>query len=457
MYKSLLQNKSFLSFFLLQFLGAFNDNVFKNALVILIAFHAISIFGMQSQVLVTFSFGLFILPFFLFSALAGQLADSYSKSTLINYIKFFEIVIMLLALFGLYFQHYPFLLFVLFLMGLQSTLFGPIKYSILPNLVDLVPRTKKQLASSADLLVPANGLVEMGTFAAILCGTLLGGLLASSDFLVTNFLPFILVCIAFVGWVLSFFLPQLKAASIRTKIDWNLWRESLLIISYAKANSSVFRVIMLISWFWFIGASILSQLPNWTQSVLHADEYVVTILLTCFSLGVGIGSLLCSQLHQYFRYSRITLMASIGISLSLAALVLISLFYQQVFYQQDFQLQLEGQNYIHFYLLMSYFSLLSLGFFGGLFIVPLYYFVQKYSLASNLSRIIAANNIYNALFMVVSSILLSLFLFLEVSLPIIFMMLSLFNMIVVFWLFYTDKKGSDKNSLTNHQHFFDLA
>ncbi|MFK5984785.1 MAG: MFS transporter [Pseudomonadota bacterium] len=439
--------------FFLQFLGAFNDNVFKNALVILIAFHSIVILGMESQVLVTFSFALFILPFFLFSALAGQIADKYSKTTLIGYIKFCEIIIMILATIGLYFQHYLFLLLVLFLMGLQSTFFGPIKYSILPDLVDNISNESKQVKMPSNhLLVSANGLVEMGTFAAILCGTLLGGLLASSDFLVANFLPAILVMIAFTGWLLSFYLPRIKAADQQLKIRWNLWRESLVIISYAKENSSVFRVVLLISWFWFIGASVLSQLPNWTKNVLVADEYVVTILLTCFSLGVGLGSILCSKLHQFFKYSSLTRGASIGISLCLIFLVVSAFFAPPVQNLAD-QVHIDSLNinYFNLYFIFSYLSLLLLGFFGGLFIVPLYYFVQRYSKTSNLSRIIAANNIFNALFMVISSLILSLFLLSGIKLPVIFMLLSLFNIVMVYWILSRDKKDS-----ANQQHFFDL-
>jgi acyl-[acyl-carrier-protein]-phospholipid O-acyltransferase / long-chain-fatty-acid--[acyl-carrier-protein] ligase len=443
----LIKNKAFISFFWLQFLGALNDNLYKNALVILIAFHSISIFGMQSQVLVTFSFGLFILPFFLFSALAGQVADKYSKSSLIQYIKFCEILIMLSAIVGLYFQYFPFLLLVLFLMGMQSAFFGPIKYSILPALVNNIFNRKQQINQSRQgLLVQANGLIGMGTFTAILIGTILGGILSSKQFLVTNILPASLVFISLIGWLFSFFLPNLNAADRQVKIQWNLWKESKRVIFHAKSNQSIYRAILLISWFWFVGASILSQLPNWTTSVLYADEYVVTTLLTCFSLGVGLGAVSCNQLHNFMSYSKIFRNASIGISLSLILFVLTSLFYNHFLAVQL------SFSYWQVTLLLIYFCILSLGFSGGLFIVPLYYFIQDFSDSAILSRIIAANNIFNAFFMVVSSIILSILLLLGVALPIIFVFLSLFNLLVVYLIIDKDRKDLGKQ-----QHFFDLG
>jgi len=455
MNRIVIQNKSFLSFFSIQFLGAFNDNLFKNALVILITFHSINIIGMESQVLVTFAFGLFILPFFLFSALAGQIADKYPKSTLICYINFCEIIVMFLAMLGLYFQHYPFLLLVLFLMGMQSTFFGPVKYSILPNLVKDIIKSKPLLIDSNQeklrkkLLVQANGLVEMGTFAAILCGTILGGILSSKPFLAHHVLPISLLCIAAAGWVLSFYLPEIKAADREVKINFNLWIESKRVISHAKENLSIFRVVLLISWFWFIGASVLSQLPSWTKTVLNADEYVVTILLTCFSLGVGLGSILCSKLHGYMSYSRLSQLGNMGISISLLLFILSSLFYSV---SPTYSINAEVLiNYWSFGFILVYLSIISLGFFGGLYIVPLYYFIQEYSIPATLSRVIAANNIFNALFMVVSSILLSLLLIIGVNLPVIFLILSIFNVFVVYRLIAKDKRDVGKQ-----QHFFDL-
>ncbi|MFK5891744.1 MAG: MFS transporter [Pseudomonadota bacterium] len=456
MYSKLIKNKSFLSFFSLQFLGALNDNLYKNALVILIAFHSITIFNMENQILVTFSFALFILPFFLFSALAGQVADKYPKSTLIRYIKFCEIIVMLCAVIGLYFEYYPFLLLVLFLMGMQSAFFGPIKYSILPDLIKNILKTKQNSTFSSSntrhkklrqgLLVQANGLVGMGTFAAILLGTILGGILSSKQYLVNNILPVSLVFVSLSGWLLTFFMPYIQAADSKVKIQWNLWRESMRVISHARDNHSIFRVILLISWFWFIGASILSQLPNWTKSVLYGDEYVVTILLTCFSLGVGIGAVVCSKLHVFMSYSKISQKGSMGISLSLFLFVLSS-----TFYNSSFETQV-AFSYWDRHLFLSYLSILLLGFSGGLFIVPLYYFVQEFSDSRFLSRIIAANNIFNAFFMVISSIILSLLLLLGIQLPIIFILLSLFNLLVVYLII---KK--DKNDLGKQQHFFDLG
>lgn len=446
MNKLFIKHKVFFYFFSLQFLGAFNDNVFKNALVILITFHAITILGMQSQILVTFAFGIFILPFFLFSALAGQLADKYPKSSLIRVIKFGEIVIMLFATIGLYFQHYPFLLLVLFLMGMQSTFFGPIKYSILPTLTELALNEQPGNISKKQLLVQANGLIEMGTFAAILLGTIVGGLLSGSSFTVNTILPVSLVVIALIGWFLSLYLPEFNAADSELKIHWNLYKESKQIISYTKENLSIYRVIILISWFWFLGASILSQIPNWTKTIIDGNESVVTILLTCFSLGIGIGSLLCSRLNQYVSYRKISQYASVGISLSLLLFV----------FSSYLQVDLSHKNLLAYYgqssLIFVYLVILSLGFFGGLFIVPLYYFIQEYSDPSILSRIIAANNIYNALFMVTSSVIISILLLAKISLPLIMLLCAIANILVVSVIL-----NKDKNDLSKQAHFYNLS
>jgi len=452
----LIKNKSFLSFFILQFLGAFNDNLFKNALVIIITFHAVSILAMESQVLVTFAFGLFILPFFLFSALAGQIADKYPKSSLICYINFCEVIVMFLATLGFYFQHYSFLLLVLFLMGMQSSFFGPVKYSILPDLVKSILKTNNFENNANNelmrksLLMQANGYVEMGTFAAILLGTIFGGILSSQTFLVNNILPASLMLISISGWLLSFYLPEIKAEDSKVRIKLNIWLESKRVIEHAKDNISIFRVVLLISWFWFIGASILSQLPGWTKTVLNADEHVITILLTCFSLGVGIGSLFCNKLHSFMSYSKLTQMGNIGISLCIVLFTLFSLIYSS---SSHGNLVESGtlSDYLNIYLLATYCSILFLGFFGGLYIVPLYYFIQEYALSGTLSRIIAANNIFNAMFMVVSSISLSILLIIGVNLPAIFIILAILNVIVVYWLFIKDKGDTG-----NQQHFFDL-
>ncbi len=433
MYKSLINNKNFRNFFFIQFLGAFNDNVYKNALVILFTFYAISIWGLENQILVTFAFGLFILPFFLFSALAGQLTDQYDKLRIIRYVKFSEVMIMLMAVIGLWGQYYGFLLLVLFLMGLQSTFFGPIKYSVLPLLSQQIDAGR----GYANILIQANGLVEMATFVAILLGTIAGGFLVSSHFLFTCFLPFFLVFIAFIGWALSWKLslgPQERfEARPQRSVDWNFFRSTVRVIIDIEKKPLIFRLILLISWFWFVGAAVLSQIPSWTKNVLLGDEHGVTLLLACFTLGVGLGSLLCPLFFRKISAKKFFQLAVGGISFSLGIFVFFSLIYQQDLntLQLDVSNTTMSFDFLNIHLLGVLGGICALGIFGGFYIVPLYFMLQKASDGSHLATHIATNNIFNALFMVLASVFVALLLMLKLDIGTIFTIIALSNLILL--------------------------
>ena len=278
---SLLKTRRFLPFFLTQFLGAFNDNLYKNGLVIYIAFQTATMTQGSSNTLVNIAAGLFILPFFLFSPIAGQLADKYEKSLLIRHVKQLEILIMLFAAIAFYFQSPELLIAILFLMGTQSSLFGPVKYSLLPQ------------ALYREELVGGNAMVEFGTFLAILLG------LISSVFIIsfgTSMLSLAVVFVAIIGYLASRSIPFLPPAAPELKVSFNLPRQTLNILRDAHQNRTVFYSIMGVSWFWFIGMTYITQLPNYVRYELGGNEQVYILLLAMFSIGIGAGSFLCERM-----------------------------------------------------------------------------------------------------------------------------------------------------------------
>jgi len=384
---SLIGEKRFGPFFLTQFLGAFNDNVFKNALLLLLAFHVADRYAVSSNVLINLSAGLFILPFFLFSATAGQFADKFEKSLLIRLIKLLEVVIMLLAAVALWFDSMLILIFLLFMMGAQSALFGPVKYGLLPQIL------------SDEELLGGNGLVETGTFLAILLGTALGGVLIGIDGWGRELVAVAVVCIALAGFASSLAIPRIAAVEPDMPINWNLFSETWEIMAYARANRRVFLSIVGISWFWFVGSIYLTQLPNFSLQYLGGNEQVVTLLLALFSIGVGCGSLLCERLSG--RHIDIGLVPFGAIGLTLFGLDLG--FIPPLVATQELLGVADwiGQPLAARVML----DIVLLGIFGGFYIVPLYASVQQLSDARHRCRIIAANNVLNALLMVCAALL----------------------------------------------------
>ncbi len=416
---NLLKQKRFAPFFWTQFLGAFNDNVFKNALLMLFTFGALNTASDQTNTLNNLAQILFILPFFLFSALGGEVADKYEKSWLIRRIKLFEVFVMGLAAVAFYHQSVSGLLFVLFLMGMQSAFFGPVKFSIMPQHL------------KSEELIGGNALVESGTFMAILLGTLLGGLLCKLDH-ATLWIATVVVLLAILGYATSRTIPDAPPNNPDAIIRWNLLRGTLETIQYSREIPAVFLSIMGISWFWFLGAAYLTQLPNYSKLVLHGDLNTVTLLLTLFSIGIATGSLLCERLSGHKIELGLVPLGSIGLSI-----FGIDLYFTQgatgLSDQQgltDFLTQASGLRVVM--------DFIGIGISGGLYIVPLYAMVQERTPAEHRARTIAGINIVNSLFVVVSAASGLFFLsFMELSIPEFFLILAIMNIVVALYIYNT--------------------
>ena len=414
---SLLRQRRFAPFFGTQFLGALNDNVFRNGLVILITFQGVLVAGMDHTQLANVAGALFILPFFLFSATAGQLADKYEKSFLMRRIKLLEIALMFIAAYAFLSQRYSLLLFVLFLMGCQSTLFGPVKYAYLPQ----------QLSS--DELVGGNALIEAGTYVAIILGLIIGGLTVAIDPSNQSILAACLIGFALLGYLMSRQIPNTRAVDPDLKISWNAWAVTWRIVGFAREDRSVFLSILGISWFWFFGSAMTLQLPAYTLDILNGNEAITTSLLVAFAIGVGIGSLLCERMSGHRIELGLVPFGSIGLSL-----FAIDLYFAQPLAHMtaidsvgDF-LSRPGSWRVLL-------DLALLGAFGGFYSVPLYALIQKRSKRQQLSRIIAANNIINAIFMVAASLVSIVILQSGFSIPELFLVLAVLNIVVAIYIY----------------------
>jgi acyl-[acyl-carrier-protein]-phospholipid O-acyltransferase/long-chain-fatty-acid--[acyl-carrier-protein] ligase len=410
----LLRSRRFLPLFVTQFLGAFNDNAYRYALVILVTFNAAYASQMDSRVVVTASAGIFILPFFLFSALAGQLADRFEKSRLIFFVKLFEILVMGSAAVAFFTEDVWLLLAVLFLMGTQSAFFGPLKYGILPD----------HLAE--DELVGGNALVETGTFLAILLGTVFGGLLINGEDGL-HLVSAALVTIAALGAGASLFIPRAGPAAPELKLNPNLVGETWSILRHAAGNVPVFRSIIGISWFWSMGAVFLAQFPSFGRDLLGADEAVVNLFLLAFSIGIAIGSLQCNRWLRGEVSARYVPFGAVGMAVFGVALYYVV---------RDIAPADPAAGTIGVAaFLESGTNLLILGLLvmiavcGGLFIVPLYAIMQARSTEEHRARNIAANNIMNAAFMVVAAGVSASMLAASFSVVDVFLTLSLGNLV----------------------------
>tara|TARA_B110000211_G_scaffold123331_1_gene142257 strand:- start:1473 stop:3380 length:1908 start_codon:yes stop_codon:yes gene_type:complete len=415
---SLLKTRRFAPFFLTQFLGAFNDNVYKNSLMAMITFGLLSS-TLDLSLMNNIGAMLFILPFFLFSALAGQLSDKYEKSYLIRRIKLLEIVIMCLGAITFYFSMTAGLMLLLFLMGTQSAFFGPVKYSIIPQHLD------------NHELVGGNALVEMGTFLAILIGTLVASMLATqSDGIL--WVSAIIICVAILGYLVSRKIPSAPAANPDLKVRFNPFTETWRTISYSREQKSVFLAVLAISWFWFLGAAYLTQIYGFAKDYLGGDQSVVMVLLATFSIGIATGSLLCERLSGHKVELGLVPLGSIGLTI----------FGMDLFLQPLPEL---GPNLISASEFISQTSnlriiadFLLIGIFGGFYIVPLYAMVQSRSEEKHRSQVIAAINIMNALFMVASAITGIVVLgLLELSIPQFFLILAVLNALVAIYIYRT--------------------
>jgi 1-acyl-sn-glycerol-3-phosphate acyltransferase len=410
----LLKRRRFLPFFLTQLLGAFNDNLYKNGLTIFIAFQAVNMTQGSSNTLVNVAAGLFILPFFLFSPIAGQLADKFEKSMLIRRIKLLEVFVMLLGALAFYLQDTWLLIAILFLMGTQSSLFGPVKYSLLPQ------------ALEPEELIGGNAMVEFGTFLAILLGLIAGVFIIGIS---TTALGIAVVSVALVGYLTSRSIPTLPAAAPELQISFNIFSQTFNILRDAYQNKSVFYSIIGISWFWFIGITYITQLPNYVRYELGGDEQVYVLLLAMFSIGIGAGSFLCERMSG--RIVEIGLVPIGALGLTLFG---VDIFFSQSVINSDILLDprsfvTDGKN------LRVILDILMLGVSGGIYIVPLYALIQQRSEEKKRSRIIAANNVLGAFFMVVAALYGLFALSAGVSIASLFLITAIMNAAVALFIF----------------------
>ncbi|WP_019342580.1 MFS transporter [Stutzerimonas stutzeri] len=414
---TLFGKRRFLPFFLTQLSGAFNDNLFKQALILAILYKIGS--NADSSLLINLCALLFILPFFLFSALGGQLGEKYAKERLIRAIKAGEIFIMLAGGAGMLLGNLPLLLAVLFCMGTQSALFGPVKYSVLPKLLE------------DHELVGGNALVEMGTFLAILAGTITAGVMMASDGY-AQLIAGSVVLVAIAGYLASRAVPATGASFPSLQMDWNLFRQTGAILRMGLGQRlSVSRSLIGNSWFWFLGATYLTQIPAYSKDLLHGDETVVTLILTVFSVGIALGSLLCERLSGHKVEVGLVPFGSIGLTLFGLLLWWCSGGFPQSATPHDW-LGLLGFGQAWWILA----SVLGIGVFGGFYIVPLYALIQSRTAEHERARVVAANNILNALLMVASALVAILLLSVAgLSIPQLFLVVSLMNVAVSAYIF----------------------
>ena len=417
---ALLKQRRFAPFFWTQFSGAANDNLFKFAFTVMVTYQ-LSVSWLPPALAGLVIGALFILPFLLFSATSGQLTDKFEKTRVIRFVKNLEVVIMGVAAVGFLATdvnvQVPILLACTFLMGLHSTLFGPVKFAYLPQ------------ALSERELTGGNGMVEMGTFVAILLGNIVGGLIVAIPGDGPLYVAVSCVLVALLGRVVAQFIPLAPATDPGLKINWNPMTETWRNLKLAHGNIVVFRSMLGISWMWFFGAVFLSQFPSFAKEVMHGNEQVASLLLVVFSVGIATGSLLCEVLSK--RHVEIGLVPVGAIGMSVFA---IDLYFASRALPAAPVMSLTAfmAQPAHWRVMMDL-ALLSL--FAGLYSVPMYALIQLRSQATHRARIIAANNILNAVFMIVSAILAGALLKADFTIPQIFLFVGLANAVVAFYIF----------------------
>lgn len=427
---ALLRQRRFAPFFWTQFLGAMNDNVFKIGFTSLVTYQASRFSGVDPKTVAFLISAIFIVPFVLLSATSGQIADKYDKAVLTRWVKTFEIAVMLVGAAGFWMHSAPLLYLCTFLMGVHSTVFGPIKYAYLPQKL------------SDDELVGGNGLVEMGTFVAILIGTIMGGIAAgigaseAASGAATGtpvgawWLGGLCIAIALIGRVASSFVPPCASLQPGLRINWNPFSETWRNLRLARENRTVFLSLLGISWLWFVGATFLASFFNFAKDVLSADPDVVTLLLAMFSLGIGFGSLMCEKLSRRRIEIGLVPLGSIGMSV-----FGIDLFFASHALPAAPHLLSVGEfvgTLAHWRVLADLFLLAM---FGGFYSVPLYALIQSRSAPSHRARIIAANNILNSLFMIASALMAMGLSAAGVGVPGIFLTTALLNIVVAAYIY----------------------
>ena len=413
---ALMSQRRFAPFFWTQFLGAANDNLFKFAFTVLVTYQ-LQVQWLPADLAGLVIGALFILPFLLFSATSGQLADKLDRRTMIVWLKRAEIGIMALAAWGFFVQNIPLLLASIFLMGLQSAVFGPVKFAYLPQHL------------SERELTGGNGMVEMGTFVAILLGNVAGGLIIAVPEIGAHHVGFTCVGLAIVGRLAAHYIPASPAMDPGLKINWNPVTETWANLKLAQQTPVVFRSVLGISWMWFFGAVFLSLFPAFAKDVLHGDEQVASLLLVVFSIGIGTGSLLCEVLSRRQVEIGLVPMGAIGMTV-----FSVDLYFATRGLPPANGLGLSAflANTAHWRVLADL-ALLSL--FAGLYSVPMYALIQMRSQPTHRARIIAANNILNALFMIASAVIAGALLQAGFTIPQMFLFVGLANAVVAFYIF----------------------
>ena len=408
------RSRRFAPLFATQFLGAFNDNLFKTALFVLISFYGLgSNAWLPASQMLNLGALLFILPYFLFSALSGQLSNKFDKAILARWVKLGEIAIMLLAAFGFWWHSAAVLLMCLFLMGLQSTLFGPLKYAILPDYL-----------KSRELL-SGNSLIESGTFLAILLGQILGTLLAGAD---THWIIASVLLVAALGQASSLFMPKVAAKAPNTAIDAHVFRSTWQLLRATWAQKELMVAIIGISWFWFIGSVYTTQLPTYTRLNLGGDESVFNLMLTLFSIGIGLGSIVCAKISHEKLHLSLVVPGTLGMTVFGLCLVWLT-------HGQHYTVT---QNWADFLLRANAWPIMgcitALGLFGGFFSVPLYTWLQTSSSDEFRAHAVAANNIVNGLFMVAAALISSVLIWLFDSINLLYLVVAVGNVVLLLYL-----------------------
>ena len=418
----LLSTRRFLPMFITQFFGALNDNVYKQALLLVITYGWINQQAADVSTLNNLAALLFILPYFIFSATAGQIADKFERSQLIRGIKVLEIVIMLIGSAGFLLGNLWLLLLALFMMGTHSTFFGPIKYAILPEIL------------KPNELMSGNALFQSGTSIAILIGMILGGAVISVSQGNLIWISLTVVIIAVLGYLSSRFILKQPVSSPDLKIDWNFFRTSFQTLKYAKSLPLIFMILLGNSWYWFYGATYLTQIPQLTQQNLHASENVVSLLLTFFSVGIGVGSLLCRRIGGSEVNIKMVPIGAIGLTLFAFYLALSLAFVPDRTGAMMNVADMFNHGAIYYHVMLA---VTLLGISGGFYIVPLYAMMQAYSPRSHRARVVAANNILNAVFMVSSAIFSIIILsVLKIDIKILFSITAVLSAGFTLWLLY---------------------
>jgi 1-acyl-sn-glycerol-3-phosphate acyltransferase len=414
---ALLKQRRFAPFFWAQFLGAGNDNLFKFAFTMMLTYQAPTSWLPPEMAGLVIG-AVFITPFLLFSATSGQLADKYDKTLIIRGVKWLEVAVMLVAAWGFIQHNMAVLLVCVFFMGLHSTLFGPVKFAYLPQHLN------------EHELTGGNGMVEMGTFVAILLGSVAGGLLIAVPHVGAQYTAWACVAVAILGRWVAQAVPASPAGEPQLRINWNPVSETWRNLRLAGQNVAVFRSLLGISWMWFFGSVFLSNFPAFAQQVLHGDEHVASLLLVVFSVGIGLGSLLCEVLSR----------GQVEVGLVPLGVIGMSVFSIDLYFASRGSVPVSSLLSVASFVGQSghwrvMLDLALLALFAGLYSVPMYALIQLRATPSHRARIIAANNILNALFMIVSAVAVGALLKLGLSIPEIFLVTGLLNMLVAVYIF----------------------